>query len=146
MNASKIPSSQALNAGADLWVIKNDPGLQWWAKLDFLSHFLLSQVSLKPERSTPQALQNILQATSFSTQSSVHIQNHVLLGSEDHFLNKWILAWSGSEDELAEVICDTVTHLKVSSVRIFSHSSSVLKPLEARPTARSLTITYIENA
>ena len=146
MNASKIPASQALNAGADLWVIKNDPGLQWWAKLDFHSHFLLSQVNLKPEISTPLALQNILKATSFSTQSSVHIQNHVLLGSEDHFLNKWILTWSGSEEELADVICDAVTHLKVSSVRIFSHSRSVVEKLEARPTARSLTIGYIENA
>ena len=145
MNVSKIPASQALNAGADLWVIKNDPSLQWWAKLDFLSHFLLSQVSLKPEKSTPAALQNILQATSFSTRSTVHIQNHVLLGSEDHFLNKWVIAWSGSEEELTDVICDAVIHLKVGSVRIFSHAGAVIEKLEARPTARSLTITYIEN-
>jgi hypothetical protein len=145
MNVSKLPESQALNAGADLWVIKNDPGLFWWGKLDFYSHFLLSQVQLKPETFTPQALQKIIQETSFSTQSSVHIENHILLGSEAHFLNKWILVWSGSEVELADVICDMVANLKVGSVRLFSHSKPVLTPLEARPTARSLNITYIEN-
>lgn len=145
MNASKLAEAQALNAGADLWVIRNDPGLHWWSKLDFLSHFLLSQVQLKPEKTTPQALKNILQATHFSTNSNVNIQNHVLLGSEDHFLNKWILTWSGSENELAEVICQSALHLKVSSVRFFSHAHSILPLLEAQPTASSLTITYIEN-
>ena len=145
MNVSKLPESQALNAGADLWVIKNDPGLKWWAKLDFLSHFLLSQVQLKPEKNTPVALQNILQATHLGIQSRVHIQNHVLLGSEDHFFNKWILTWSGSEEALADVICETTKQMKVGSVRIFSHSRAVLAPLETRPTASSLNITYIEN-
>ena len=47
----------------------------------------VSQVQLQPEKSTPQALQKIIQATSFNTQSNIHIQNHVLLGSENQFLN-----------------------------------------------------------
>lgn len=145
MNVSKLAESQALDAGADLWVIKNDPGLYWWGKLDFNSRFLLSQVQLQPEKSTPQALQKIIQATSFNTQSNIHIQNHVLLGSENHFLNKWILTWSGSEEELVDVICETVGNLQVSSLRLFSHAKAIAQKLEARPTARSLTITYIEN-
>lgn len=145
MNASKLPENKATSAGSELWVVKNDPSLLWWAKLDFGSHFLLSQNLLKPEKSTPEALQNIIQATSFTTHQSKNIDSHVLLGSEDHFLNKWILLWSGGESIIADVITEAMTTLKVGSVRLFSDSKVLLGELEARPLASSLNITYIEN-
>ena len=145
MNVSKISEVKALSEGAELWVIRNDPGLLWWSKLDFNSHFLLSQVFFKAKSETPEGLQSIIQATSMAPIDKVCLQNHVLLGTQDHFLNKWILLWNGSEAALVSAICDSAEHLKYSSVRLFSHSREILKGLEARPTASSLTITYIEN-
>ena len=145
MNANRIPESKALSAGADLWIIKNDPALSWWSKLDFNSHYLLSQNFLKPEKNTPVALQNILQATSLDKMKKFSLENHILLGSEDHFLNKWILVWNGDDDTLADIICKAAEHLHAGSIRLFSHSQSILGQLEARPTASSLNITYIEN-
>ncbi|MBY0555294.1 hypothetical protein K2P97_12250 [bacterium] len=145
MSASSISENDAFNEGAKLWIIKNDPNLNWWKKLDIHSKYLLSENYLKKERSTVFELQTIINATNLKISKSSLAQNHLLLGTEDHFLNKWILLWSDlNETELADLICETTSQLKTDTIRLFSNSE-ILKKLQTRPTASSLNISYIEN-
>lgn len=146
MSVAKLSEQEALSAGAELWVIRNDPSLAWWSKLDFLSAYLLSENYFRPKKQVPAQLLNILEATRFDTFSQPSLQNYVLLGSEDHFFNKWLLVWNQlKEDELADSIADLSSKLKFSSVRIFSDSKSLTAALLTRPSASSLNISFIEN-
>ena len=146
MTAAKLTIEEALNPGAELWVIRNDPALDWWTKLDFNSAYLLSENYFRPKKQVPLQLLNILEATRFDTFSQSSLQNYVLLGSEDHFFNKWILVWSQlNEKELVDSIVDLSSKLKFSSVRFFSDSKSLVKDLSSRPLASSLNISFIEN-
>src|SRR4051812_11804090 len=123
MSAVKITEQEALSEGAELWVIRNDPSLTWWSKLDFLSAYLLSENYFRPEKQVPPQLLNIIEATRFNTFSQASLQNYVLLGTEDHFFNKWVLVWSQlKEQELADSILELSSKLKFSSVRFFSDS------------------------
>lgn len=145
MSASSISEIDAFNEGAKLWIIKNDPNLKWWKRLDIHSKYLLSENYLKKERSTVSELQTIINATNLKISKSSLAQNHLLLGTEDHFLNKWILLWNDLEEaELVELICDTATQLKADTIRLFSNPE-ILKKLQARPMASSLNISYIED-
>lgn len=146
MSVAKISEQEALSAGADLWVIRNDPSLTWWPKLDFLSSYLLSENYFRPKKQVPAQLLNILEATRFDTFSQSSLQNYVLLGTEDHFFNKWLLVWNQlKEEELADSIADLSAKLKFSSVRFFSDSKSLTTALSARPSTSSLNISFIEN-
>lgn len=146
MSAVKLPEQDALTAGAELWIIRNDPSLAWWSKLDFLSAYLLSENYFRPKKQVPAQLLNILEATRFDTFSQPSLQNYVLLGSEDHFFNKWLLVWNQlKEQELADSIVDLSSKLKFSSVRIFSDSKALTSAFSTRPLASSLNISFIEN-
>jgi hypothetical protein len=135
-----------LAAGAELWVIRNDPKLPWWSKLDFHSAYLLSENYFRPKKQIPPQLLNIIEATRFDTFSQPSLQNYVLLGTEDHFFNKWILVWSQlKEAELADSIAELSGKLKFSSVRFFSDSEMLTSALLTRPSASSLNISFIEN-
>lgn len=145
MSALKLPESQAFYAGAQLWVIKNDPTLFWWKKLDQHSQYLLSQNLLKPKKETPVQIQNILNATDLDLFKNDYTRNSLLLGTEDHFHNKWLLLWENFSDaQLLRLIEMISTQLRAESVRLFSHTQ-VIDALMARPTASSISISYIEN-
>lgn len=75
--------------------------------------------------------------------------NYTLLGSEDHFLNKWVLVWNDlSESKLIDLIEKVTIDLQATSIRFFSDSkimASLEVRLEARLSASSISISYIEN-
>lgn len=123
MSANSIPESGAFSEGASLWIIRNNPSLIWWQKLDVNSHYLLSQSLTKGRTS----------------------QNYLLLGSEDHFLNKWILLWNDlDETSLAKLIERVATQLRTASIRVFS-DINCLPEITSRLSASSISISYIEN-
>jgi hypothetical protein len=145
MSALSLSEADAFSEGAKLWIIKNDPKLRWWKKLDLHSKYLLSENFLKKEKSTALELKTIINATNLKMSPSTMTQNHLLVGTEDHFLNKWILIWDKlSPNELIELISKTSVQLKTDSIRLFSNSE-IIAGLQARPTTSSLNITYIEN-
>jgi hypothetical protein len=145
MSALSLSETDAFSEGAKLWIIKNDPNLGWWKKLDLHSKYLLSENFLKKEKSTALELQTIISATNLKMSPSSMTQNHLLVGTEDHFLNKWILIWDKlSPNELIELVSKTSVQLKTDSIRLFSNSE-IIAGLQARPTTSSLNITYIEN-
>lgn len=145
MSANNIFESNAFCEGAHLWIIKNDPSLFWWKKIDLNSKYLLSESLLKQKKQTTTELQNIIAATNIKFSKNIYPQNHLLLGSEDHFLNKWILLWNDLADiELIELVERVTLQLKTPSIRFFS-DSQVLPELKSRLSASSVTISYIEN-
>lgn len=145
MSANKIFESNAFREGANLWIIKNDPTLFWWKKIDLHAKYLLSESLLKKKRQTVLGLQNILDATNLKLSKLKYSQDHLLLGTEDHFLNKWVLLWDSlSETELIDLIENSSLQLRATSIRLFS-DAKILPALKSRLSASSVSISYIEN-
>lgn len=145
MSADNISEASAFSEGASLWIIKNDPSLIWWKKIDLNSGYLLSQSLAKQKKQTVTQLQNIITATNLKLSKNNQAQNHLLLGSEDHFLNRWILLWNDlDESELIDLIERVVTQLQVQSIRFFS-DSKIISKIKSRPSTSSISISYIEN-
>lgn len=145
MRANSIPEANAFCEGSNLWIIKDDPSLLWWKKIDLGTKYLLSQNLIKKNNQH----QQLLTPTNLNTQLNLtkrnYLFNSLLLGSEDHFLNRWILLWRDlSEFELSELIESTCFSLQTKTLRFFS-DSKIIKELEARPLASSMSISYIEN-
>lgn len=145
MNVDSISEGNAFSEGASLWIMKNDPSLVWWKKIDLNSKYLLSQSLLKQKTQTVSQLQNIITATNLKLTKNNYVQNHLLLGSEDHFLNRWVLLWNDlSDPELVDLIEEVTLKLKAPSIRFFS-DSKIISKVKARLSASSVNISYIEN-
>ena len=150
MNASSTVISnagaqEAFAPGADLWVIQNKPESKWWQEIDYRSRFLLSRNYFHSKKEIPSELADIIKATSMQEPQKIDPKNYVLIGSSDHFLNKWILIWNDlSPLELCKAVESLSKDLKFDSVRFFSHVDELKKVVKTRPTTSSLTISYIE--
>ena len=145
MSEINIFESNAFCEGASLWIIKNDPSLFWWKKLDIHSKYLLSESLLKKRRQTGAELQTILDATNLKLSKLKYSPDALLVGTEDHFLNKWVLLWDNlAENELLGLIESVSLQLRTTSLRLFS-DSKILPELKSRLSASSITISYIEN-
>lgn len=145
MSVSNIFESNAFCEGASLWIIKNDPTLFWWKKMDLHAKYLLSESLLKNKRPPPVELQNILHATNLKLSKLKYSHDALLLGTEDHFLNKWILLWDNlADDVLVDFIETASLQLRAPSIRLFS-DIKILPQLKSRLSASSVTISYIEN-
>ena len=81
MNVVSITADEAFNEGADLWVIKNNPKEFWWPKLDFATHYLLSENFFKTTKAIPSQLINILEATKLNTNTPVNLKNYTFVMS-----------------------------------------------------------------
>ena len=141
-----VAAINALTAGSDLWVIDNNPNLSLWHTIDFATCSLLTENNLHKKTETLAELTQILEATRLETKLKYNPSAFVLLGTSNHFRNKWILVYSQTQPEQVaieiEKLADT---LNFSSLRLFSDSQPILQQLKARPTASRLTISFIEN-
>lgn len=146
MNVLKLTEQEAFTEGADLWVISNDPKNPWWENLDFHTHQLLTKNYLHQKTTTPAELIDIVKATSIIQLEKFNLKNYVLLGTADHFLNKWVLVHTQMPPaELADTLSELSKKLNFSSLRFFSDSQRSIEALKTRPMASSLSISYIEN-
>lgn len=141
-----LTEANALTAGSELWVIENNPNLPLWHNIDFASCSLLTENNLHRKTETPDGLKQILEATKLETKLNLNTSAFVLLGSSNHFKNKWILLYSQTEPKnVAAEVEKLAGSLRFSSLRLFSHSQAILQQLKARPMASPLTISFIEN-
>jgi len=145
MNVAELNSTEALKAGADLWILKNDSQNKWWQELDFRSGFLLSKCLFHHRRPVSTKVTEILDITEFPRAQFFNDDNHLLVGSSDHFANKWILIWQDDPTEVEETVHEISKTLKFKSVRLFSDSEALLKKLKARSKSSLDDITFIEN-
>lgn len=145
MSVAKIPQNLAMSEGSKLWIIENDVNNFWWKKLDVRSGFLLSRNFLTEKTSFSDELKNILTETNLNFTQKKYPDDYCLMGTENHFLNKWLLLWNKQADSktlhMIEKIC---TDLNINSVRFFS-APELATQLNARPSASSLNISCLEN-
>jgi|GEM_PF-6839495 len=145
MKAINLSEASGFTEGASLWIVRNDPSLIWWKKIDLNSKYLLSQNFLVNKKQTSPPLINIVAMTNFLLSKSSSPSNYLLVGSEDHFLNKWVLLWSDlTASELVNLVEKTTTNLHATSIRFFS-DSHLIPLLEASLLSSSISISYIEN-
>lgn len=141
-----LTSANAFMAGSELWVIENNPNLPIWHHIDFASCSLLTENNLHKKTEMPDTLKQILEATKLETKLNLNLNSYVLLGSSNHFKNKWILLYTQSEPlKVADEVEKLAGTLNFSSLRLFSDSEAISRLLKARPTASHLTISFIEN-
>ena len=145
MNVAELNSTEALKPGAELWVVKNDSQSKWWQELDFRSGFLLSKCLFHHRRPVATKVNEILEVTEFPKFQFIDNSNNLLVGSSDHFANKWILLWQDDPAETEATIHEISQSLKFKSVRLFSDSDALLKKLKARSKSSLDDITFIEN-
>ena len=121
-NIEILSLERSLSEGADLWIIKNDPSIKIWQELDFYSKKLLSDNYIKDQT-----------------------KKTVLLGTADHFLNRWVLLWKDlNEEELTNIVVKTCESLKTNRIRIFTESFLAEK-LITRQTTSPLKISVLKN-
>lgn len=145
MNVAELNATEALKPGADLWVIKNDSQSKWWQELDFRSGFLLSKCLFHHRRPMSTKVNEILEITEFPKSQFLNNSTHLLVGSSDHFANKWILLWQDDPNQTEDAIHEISQSLKFKSVRLFSDSEALLKKFKARSKSSLDDITFIEN-
>lgn len=144
MNVAELNENEALKSGSDLWVIKNDSQNKWWQELDFRSGFLLSQCLYHHRKPMGAKVNELLEITEFPKVQFINNSENLLIGSSSHFLNKWILIWDGSANQLDSEIEEMSKNLKFKSIRLFPDSENLLQKLMARQRSSLDDITFIK--
>lgn len=149
MTANKT-MNYAFSAGADLWIIKAEQN-EWWQEIDFRSGFLLSSSLLFEKKADQPIIKNILNQTELESYDFKINKNNLLLGSESHFPNKWILIIGDDKsDDLLETLPSIekmVDQLKVQSIRFFGYPKESLEKsifVTTRLTASLQQISFVE--
>ena len=156
MKIVEIPESQAFSAGDDLWVVKNDFNNKWWNQIDFRSGFLLSHCLFHHKKQMPHQLAQIIESTELGLTNPPTPPSALVLGSQAHFLNKWILIWQDSIEQTTSQIEQMIDPLRIQSVRFFSNSPAFTQIISAAqklastkgsasPKASLHQISFIEN-
>ncbi len=143
MNVDKISTDQAFTAGSELWIVPDQQN-QMWQEIDFRSGFLLSTCKAHQKTKAPLKIDEIRQATLIEKTDFSTPAKSLLIGTEDHFFNKWILLVPENSAEALPEIVDACKSLRVSSVRFFSTLPEVALPLEASLSASLQRISFVE--
>lgn len=139
----KITESEAFSSGSDLWVIPNNSNLNWWNELDFRSGYLFSKTVLFQKSSESVKLREVIQNTGIPKVNHPTETKSILLGTEDHFFNKWVYLIDEYAAENIQEILKVCQKLHCNSMRFFSVSSEALQLLP-RLSASITSITYLE--
>ncbi len=143
MNADKLTAETAFDAGADLWVLSEAQN-GWWQNIDFRTGFLLSHCLLFQKKEPSSRLEAILTETQIKRINFSSDAKSLLLGTENHFFNKWILIVPDEMELAINEISTACDMLKVHSIRLFSPSEDLLKKLSARLSASLNRISFVE--
>ncbi len=116
-------NTEAFASGCDLWVLIDDANTHWWKEINFHSAFLLSSMQKhKTEgftRSVSNETENILNETEFPKFDFKSDSKILFIGTENHFLNRWIAVIQNKTDiELPEFQKNLKT-LKPNNIRFF---------------------------
>jgi hypothetical protein len=144
MSASKLSPDQAFSPGADLWVIEDNSNDHWWNEIDFRSGFLLSSCLYHHKKPVANQITTLLTETALKSYSFQEDENLLLLGSAQHFHNRWILVWKNQPDSAVKKISQMANELKIKSIRIFSPDLKLNQLISARLSASFDQITYVE--
>ncbi len=143
MNADKVTAESAFSAGSELWILPMAQN-NLWQQIDFQSGFLLSQCLLHQKKEASLNLSSILKETEIIKVNYSSSKKSLLVGTENHFFNKWVLLVP-TEDEVAlKEIVEVCDSLKIHSLRFFSASESLIQKVLARPLTSLNRISFVE--
>lgn len=143
MNVDKISKEQAFEAGSELWIVPDQQN-EIWQDLDYRSGFLLSTCKAHQKAKVPFKIDEIVQETLMDKKDFSTSAKSLLIGTADHFFNKWILIVPENTSDALTEIADTCATLKVSSVRFFSTSEVAVKSVATRLSASLSRISFVE--
>ena len=143
MNADKISTESAFDAGAQLWIL---PSVQnnWWQQIDYRSGFLLSECLLHQKKEASSHLLAILKETQISEINYLTQKKSLLVGTENHFFNKWILIVPTENDLAHSEITEVCNSLKIHSIRFFSAPDALIQKVLARLSTSLNRISFVE--
>lgn len=120
--------SEAFSAGCDLWIVVNNQDSIWWQKINFNAGFLLSSIKESQKNSftqpVPNETLNILTKTNFPTHDYKSSSNIVFIGTENHFLNRWICLIENATDLESKDFLSNLKNLQVQRIRCFFEASA----------------------
>ncbi|OFZ29002.1 MAG: hypothetical protein A2622_12970 [Bdellovibrionales bacterium RIFCSPHIGHO2_01_FULL_40_29] len=144
MNAeSKLTASTAFDAGSDLWVLPSTQN-KWWQDIDFRTGFLLSHSLLFQKTTTSTALETILAETQIQKQNFLTSQKSLLIGTEGHLLNKWILLVPEDSKQAVNEVVETCATLKIHSLRFFGFPKDQIDHITAQLSTSLNRISFID--
>ena len=126
-NLAEQKQSEALSAGCDLWIVLNNPDSLWWQKINFNSGFLFSTLTESQKNSFTQPVPieniNILNKTNFPAFNYKSNSKVVFIGTENHFLNRWICLIESVSDLESKDFLSNLKNLQVKRIRCFFDAS-----------------------
>lgn len=140
MNVGK----DALASGSDLWVLENNSENNWWNLIDFKSGFLLSSTLLFQKSPASLKIQEITSLIEMPMNKYISGSSSILLGTADHFPNKWIFLIPHFENSSIIDLEQIATKLKSKGVRVFTNNNEIVKTIHSRLSASLGNITFIE--
>ena len=143
MNVDKISLAEAFSAGAELWIVPDQQN-ELWQELDYRSGFLLSTCKSHQKPEEPFKINEIVQQTSIEKKDFSNSSKSLLIGTEDHFFNKWVLVIPENTAESLADFAKACDSLNVKSVRFFSTPSEVVSSFGARLSASLSRISFVE--
>ncbi len=143
MNAAKQSAETAFDSGAELWILPNSQN-SWWQKIDYHSGFLLSACLLFQKKESSTHLANILKETEITRSNFSTNKKSLLLGTENHFFNKWILITPTNTEVAFQEIAEVCDSLKIHSLRFFGTPEPLIHKISARLTASLNRISFVE--
>lgn len=142
MGITQIPHTQALNSGADIWVLISDDSFYWSLKLDWSLNFQMHKKMNHRKRVISEELQTLLinsglkdkwaknQISSDSANNSLEKTKApppLIIPAETYLPCRWFIRLQNDRISQLKEIC---SNLKANSVRIFHDSSTTMKNIE----------------
>lgn len=138
-----LSADDAFCAGSDLWIVRNQQS-QWWQAIDFKSGFLLSSSLLfKKNNNTPE-VQEIVAKTESPVFDFKNNDTDLLLGTANHFFNKWVLVLDGDLESKLPEIENISRKLQAKSIRLFGFERNEILDTTTRLSTSLPQITFVE--
>lgn len=143
MSADKLSAESAFSEGSELWILPMTQN-NWWQRLDFQSGFLLSECLLHQKKEASLNLAAVLKETEIKKMNFLSSKKSLLVGTENHFFNKWVLLVPEENESAFTEIAEVCDSLKIHSLRFFSASESLIQKVLARPSTSLNRISFVE--
>jgi len=140
---TQLTPDTAFIAGADLWVVSSKQS-KWWQELDFRSGFLLSSSLLFQKNNDKSKVSSIVEKTETPALDFSSSTKHLLLGTKNHFFNKWVLILDSDLESAAGEIEKISQELKANAIRFFAFSKENVVETTTRLSARFPEISFVE--
>lgn len=122
MAVSALSQANALNPGADLWILSDLEKSPWIAKIDWYLNFQICRASRHQSQFLPQFLADVLENTELEKKNiPLDKSSPLMIASQEFLPNKWvvILPWSENMTAWSAQAFQIWQKLNQPSLRIF---------------------------